>query len=104
MMENYRNDVIVIFAGYPDKMERFLEKNEGLRSRIAFHVYFPDYNAEELCDILKLMSREKGYILDKEAEKKCRVIRRIRQRQICSQRVGAGDHQAVVAHCQRTQK
>ncbi len=41
-MENYRNDVIVIFAGYPDKMERFLEKNEGLRSRIAFHVYFPD--------------------------------------------------------------
>ena len=74
MMENYRNDVIVIFAGYPDKMERFLEKNEGLRSRIAFHVDFPDYNAEELCDILKLMSREKGYILDKEAEKKCRVI------------------------------
>lgn len=74
MMENYRNDVIVIFAGYPDKMERFLEKNEGLRSRIAFHVDFPDYNAEELCDILKLMSKEKGYMLDEEAEKKCRVI------------------------------
>ena len=74
MMENYRNDVIVIFAGYPDKMERFLEKNEGLRSRIAFHVDFPDYNAEELCDILKLMSKEKGYMLDDEAEKKCRVI------------------------------
>lgn len=74
MMENYRNDVIVIFAGYPDKMERFLEKNEGLRSRIAFHVDFPDYNAEELCDILKLMSKEKGYVLDEEAEKKCRLI------------------------------
>ena len=74
MMENYRNDVIVIFAGYPDKMERFLEKNEGLRSRIAFHVDFPDYNAEELCDILKLMSKEKGYTLDEEAEKKCRGI------------------------------
>ena len=74
MMENYRNDVIVIFAGYPDKMERFLEKNEGLRSRIAFHVDFPDYNAEELCDILKLMSKEKGYTLDEEAEKKCRII------------------------------
>ena len=74
MMENYRDDVIVIFAGYPDKMERFLEKNEGLRSRIAFHVDFPDYNAEELCDILKSMSREKGYTLDEEAEKKCRVI------------------------------
>ena len=74
MMENYRNDVIVIFAGYPDKMERFLEKNEGLRSRIAFHVDFPDYNAEELCEILKLMSKEKGYMLDEEAEKKCRGI------------------------------
>ena len=74
MMENYRNDVIVIFAGYPDKMERFLEKNEGLGSRIAFHVDFPDYNAEELCDILKLMSKEKGYTLDEEAEKKCRII------------------------------
>lgn len=74
MMENYRDDVIVIFAGYPDKMERFLEKNEGLRSRIAFHVDFPDYNAEELCDILKSMSKENGYTLDEEAEKKCRVI------------------------------
>ena len=74
MMENYRNDVIVIFAGYPDKMERFLEKNEGLRSRIAFHVDFLDYNAEELCDILKLMSKEKGYTLDEEAERKCRSI------------------------------
>ena len=74
MMENYRNDVIVIFAGYPDKMERFLEKNEGLRSRIAFHVDFPDYNAEELCGILKRMSKEKGYVLDEEAEKKCRAI------------------------------
>ena len=74
MMENYRNDVIVIFAGYPDKMERFLEKNEGLRSRIAFHVDFPDYNAEELFNILKLMSKEKGYVLDEGAEKKCRGI------------------------------
>ena len=73
-MENYRDDVIVIFAGYPDKMERFLEKNEGLRSRIAFHVDFPDYNAEELCGILKLMSKEKGYIgiaLAKQEEKIC---------------------------------
>lgn len=74
MMENYRDDVIVIFAGYPDKMERFLEKNEGLRSRIAFHIGFPDYNADELCDILKLMSKNKGFTLDDEAEKKCHTI------------------------------
>lgn len=40
MMENYRNDVIVIFAGYPDKMQEFLNQNEGLKSRIAFHLDF----------------------------------------------------------------
>ena len=66
--------MIVILARYPDKREQFHEKKEDLRSRIAFHVDFPDYNAEELCDILKLMSKEKGYILDEGAEKKCRVI------------------------------
>ena len=43
-MENRRDSVIVIFAGYPEKMEQFLEGNEGLRSRIAFHLDFPDYN------------------------------------------------------------
>ena len=43
-MENHRNDVVVIFAGYPDKMESFLQKNPGLRSRIAYHVPFSDYD------------------------------------------------------------
>ena len=37
-MENHRDDIVVIFAGYPDKMEQFLQKNPGLRSRIAFHM------------------------------------------------------------------
>ena len=74
MMENYRDNIIVIFAGYPDKMKKFLEKDEGLRSRIAFHIDFPDYNGEELCDILKLMTEDKGYTLDAEAEEKCRTI------------------------------
>ena len=39
-MENYRDEVIVIFAGYPEKMKEFLEQNEGLASRIAFHLNF----------------------------------------------------------------
>lgn len=58
-MENRREDLVVIFAGYPDEMERFLEKNPGLRSRIAFHVPFTDYSADELCAIAKLIGKQK---------------------------------------------
>ena len=73
-MENHRDNVIVIFAGYPDKMKDFFAKNEGLRSRIAFHLDFPDYNAEELVDILKLMADKKGYKLNPDIERKCLEI------------------------------
>ena len=66
-MENHRNDVVVIFAGYPDKMEQFLQKNPGLRSRIAFHIPFKDYTAKDLCDIAKLMAGKKSIRLDDEA-------------------------------------
>ena len=66
-MENHREDVVVIFAGYPDKMESFLQKNPGLRSRIAFHVHFDDYTTSELCDIAKLFAKQKGMSLTDEA-------------------------------------
>ncbi|MCR4891268.1 MAG: AAA family ATPase [Lachnospiraceae bacterium] len=70
-MENHREDVIVIFAGYPEKMKAFLEKNEGLRSRIAFHLDFPDYTADEMLDILHLMVRDKGYSINGDVDSKC---------------------------------
>lgn len=73
-MENHREDVIVIFAGYPDKMKDFLDKNEGLRSRIAFHLDFPDYTPDEMVDILKLMADQHGYKLEKAAFSKCHEI------------------------------
>ena len=60
-MENHRDDVIVIFAGYPEPMEDFLKANEGLRSRIAFHLNFPDYNADEMTKIFAMMLKEQGY-------------------------------------------
>ncbi len=66
-MENHRADVVVIFAGYPDKMERFLAKNPGLRSRIAFHVPFADYDSGELCQIADMISRKNGMKIDKDA-------------------------------------
>ena len=73
-MENHRDDVIVIFAGYTDKMKSFLDRNEGLLSRIAFHLNFPDYNSKELVDILKLMADDKGYKLTDDVLDECRKI------------------------------
>ena len=69
-MENHREDMVVIFAGYPDKMEDFLNKNPGLRSRIAFHVPFEDYGTEELCSIAKLIGKSKGISFTDGAVKK----------------------------------
>ena len=69
-MENHREDVIVIFAGYPDQMETFLQKNPGLRSRIAFHIPFADYSSDELCRIAGLIASKKGMKFTEDAERK----------------------------------
>ena len=73
-MENHREELMVIFAGYPDRMKEFLQKNPGLRSRIAFHVSFPDYNEWELCQIAQLMGKERGIEFTKEAMGKMRTV------------------------------
>ena len=69
-MENHREDVVVIFAGYPDKMQGFLDKNPGLRSRIAFHVPFADYTSAELCRIAEIFSKKNGMRIDDAALEK----------------------------------
>ena len=71
-MENHRNDVMCIFAGYPDKTEEFLNKNPGLRSRIAFHVPFNDYSVEELCRITEYIADGKGCRFTEDAMEKLR--------------------------------
>lgn len=73
-MENNRDDVIVIFAGYPDKMEQFIQKNPGLRSRIAFHIPFNDYSAQDLCGIARLMADKKSLKLTDDAFEKLNGI------------------------------
>jgi probable Rubsico expression protein CbbX len=55
VMEEQRDDLVVIFAGYADRMERFFAKNPGLSSRVAHHLDFPDYSSEELGRIARLM-------------------------------------------------
>ena len=68
VMENQRDELVVILAGYKEPMDKFYESNPGLASRIANHVHFPDYSPEELIQIGKLMLQEQQYKLTPEAE------------------------------------
>lgn len=69
VMENNRDDLVVILAGYKDKMDRFFHSNPGMRSRIAHHIDFPDYKPSELLAIAKLMLAEQNYRFSEESEK-----------------------------------
>jgi probable Rubsico expression protein CbbX len=62
-MENHREDLVVIMAGYADRMETFFASNPGMSSRIAHHLEFPDYSLDELTAIGELMLREQRYRL-----------------------------------------
>ncbi|GHE00826.1 CbbX [Defluviimonas sp. 20V17] len=64
VMENNRDDLVVILAGYADRMDRFFESNPGFRSRIAHHIEFPDYTNEELLKIAEIMLSEQNYAFD----------------------------------------
>jgi probable Rubsico expression protein CbbX len=68
-MENHRDDLVVILAGYQDRMSTFFKSNPGMSSRIAHHVDFPDYDENELLEITKLMAESMHYDLDKSALK-----------------------------------
>jgi probable Rubsico expression protein CbbX len=61
VMEAQREDLVVILAGYRDRMERFFQSNPGFRSRIAHHIDFPDYSDTELLAIAELMLAEQNY-------------------------------------------
>ncbi|MDA8102827.1 MAG: CbbX protein [Nitrospiraceae bacterium] len=68
VMENQRDDLVVILAGYKDRMDKFFESNPGMSSRIAHHIDFPNYNPDELVQIAKLMLAESNYRMSAEAE------------------------------------
>jgi probable Rubsico expression protein CbbX len=81
VMENQRDELVVILAGYKDRMDTFYESNPGLASRIANHVHFPDYEPEELVQIGKMMLEEQQYCLTAEAEEVLLEYIRLRQDQ-----------------------
>lgn len=62
-MEDDRDDLIVIVAGYTDRMHEFIESNPGLRSRFNKYIYYTDYTSSELMEIFKLMCKENDYVL-----------------------------------------
>jgi probable Rubsico expression protein CbbX len=67
VMENNRNDLVVIFAGYKERMDIFYQSNPGLSSRVANHIDFPDYTAPELLAIAQLILAAENYRFSAEA-------------------------------------
>ncbi len=81
VMEDNRDDLVVILAGYRDRMEVFFRSNPGMASRIAHHVDFPDYEAAELLEIARLMTEGMQYRMAPEAERAMGdyIVRRMAQ-------------------------
>jgi probable Rubsico expression protein CbbX len=80
-MENQRNDLVVIFAGYKDRMERFFGSNPGMASRVAHHIDFPDYSEEELFRIAGIMLERMQYELSEPAVQVLREYISLRKQQ-----------------------
>jgi probable Rubsico expression protein CbbX len=68
VMENQRNDIVVILAGYRDRMDQFFSSNPGMGSRIAHHIDFPDYDLDELVAIARIMLEHQRYTFSTDAE------------------------------------
>ncbi len=81
VMEEQRDDLVVVLAGYKDRMDTFFKSNPGMASRIAHHIDFPDYSADELFQIANLMVKKMHYRFDSEGAQVLReyIERRMRQ-------------------------
>ncbi len=81
LMESQRENLVVILAGYKDRMDQFFQSNPGMGSRIAHHINFPDYSLDELVEIALLMLTEQHYEFSPEAEKAFRDYLELRMQQ-----------------------
>lgn len=91
-MEDYRNDFIVIVAGYPELMEKFINSNPGLRSRFSKYILFPDYTSQELFQIFESMCSQNGYT----ATQKCKIyVKQILQKYCMQKTKNSANARAV---------
>lgn len=81
VMENQRDDLVVILAGYKDRMDTFFMSNPGMNSRIAHHIDFPDYQEDELAQIAQHMLSAQNYRLNEEAERAFNKYLQLRKQQ-----------------------
>ncbi len=104
LMEDHRDDTVVIVAGYPAEMGRFLRSNPGLQSRFTTTIHFPDYTDDELRLVLRQAIAEKGYSLSHEATMVAREVFRswgAEQRQGNARSVRNLADQAIIRHATR---
>ena len=73
-MENYRDNLVVVFAGYTKEMQNFLNANSGIVSRIGYTLEFEDYTTQELIQIFELMTKKAGFVVEEDAIKKLEDI------------------------------
>ena len=73
-MEDHRDELIVIVAGYDDLMEKFINSNPGLQSRFNKYIHFPDYNGEELLEIFRIRCKSNGYETEPDAEELLQAV------------------------------
>ena len=73
-MEDHRDNLIVIVAGYDEPMDKFISSNPGLQSRFNKYFYFPDYNGEQLLAMFKMRCKKNGYALTEESEQAAREL------------------------------
>ncbi|MEW6522069.1 MAG: AAA family ATPase [Bacillota bacterium] len=73
-MEDHKDDLVLILAGYQEEMERFIRSNPGLRSRFPIHISFPDYSIDELLNIADLILKRRQYRLSEEARQQLSLL------------------------------
>jgi probable Rubsico expression protein CbbX len=104
VMENERDRLVVILAGYKDRMDEFFRLNPGMSSRVAHHIDFPDYTPEELLQIGRMMLSTESYAFSADAEEAFRqyIIRRVRRPRFAHARsVRNGIERARLRHANR---